>query len=79
MTVAPRASRAARSERQLTKILQHLGFAAERVPLSGSVGASFIGDITVLLLGEFVDIDGLTRVTARSLRKLVGEPKQTEI
>jgi Holliday junction resolvase len=47
---APR-QQGSRSERQLTKILQHLGFAAERVPLSGSVGGSFIGDITVPLLG----------------------------
>jgi hypothetical protein len=30
-------------------------------------------------LVEFVDFDGVTRVTARSLRKLVGEPEQTEI
>ena len=57
---APR-QQSSRSERQLTKILQHLGFAAERVPLSGSVGGSFIGDITVPLLG----VDRIVEVKVR--------------
>ncbi|MDQ0395192.1 hypothetical protein [Labrys monachus] len=40
-----------RVERALVRQLQEAGFAAERVPLSGSAGGSYIGDITVPLLG----------------------------
>ena len=40
-----------RVERQLVAQLQAAGFAAERVPLSGSAGGSYIGDFTVPLLG----------------------------
>src|ERR1700761_7177837 len=39
-----------RSEREIVRLLQVAGFAAERVPLSGSAGGSFLGDITVPLL-----------------------------
>jgi hypothetical protein len=40
-----------RAERALVRVLQGRGFAAERVPLSGSAGGRFAGDITVPLLG----------------------------
>jgi Holliday junction resolvase len=40
-----------RVERAIVRLLQDAGFAAERVPLSGSVGGSFAGDITIPLLG----------------------------
>src|SRR5215469_6127009 len=40
-----------RSERALVKFLQAHGFAAERIPLSGAAGGSFIGDLSVPLLG----------------------------
>jgi Holliday junction resolvase len=40
-----------RSERALVRFLQGHGFAAERVPLSGSAGGSYLGDVTVPLLG----------------------------
>jgi Holliday junction resolvase len=40
-----------RTERALVKHLQARGFAAERVPLSGSAGGCYLGDITVPLLG----------------------------
>jgi Holliday junction resolvase len=40
-----------RAERAVVKFLQGHGFAAERVPLSGSAGGSYLGDITVALLG----------------------------
>jgi hypothetical protein len=42
---------ASRGERALARFLQEHGFAAERVPLSGSAGGRFAGDITVPLLG----------------------------
>ena len=32
--------------------LQARGFAAERIPLSGSCGGRFVGDVTVPLLGR---------------------------
>jgi hypothetical protein len=41
----------ARAERALVRFLQVRGFAAERVPLSGSAGGSYVGDITVPVLG----------------------------
>ena len=40
-----------RAERALVRFLQDRGFAAERVPLSGSAGGRFAGDLTVPLLG----------------------------
>ena len=40
-----------RAERAIVKYLQDQGFAAERIPLSGSAGGSFAGDITVPALG----------------------------
>jgi len=39
-----------RVEREIVRLLQDAGFAAERVPLSGSAGGSYVGDITVPLL-----------------------------
>ena len=36
-----------RTERALVRFLQDRGFAAERVPLSGSAGGRFAGDITI--------------------------------
>jgi Holliday junction resolvase len=40
-----------RGERALVRFLQDRGFAAERVPLSGSVRGRFSGDLSVPLLG----------------------------
>lgn len=40
-----------RTERALVKYLQQVGFAAERVPLSGSARGRFGGDLSVPLLG----------------------------
>jgi Holliday junction resolvase len=47
-----RASRAKgnRAERAIVRYLQDRGFAAERVPLSGSAGGSYLGDLTVPVL-----------------------------
>lgn len=41
-----------RAERALVRFLQDRGFAAERIPLSGSAGGKFAGDISVPLLGH---------------------------
>ena len=51
-----------RAERAIVTYLQDRGFAAERVPLSGSAGGSFTGDITVPLLSR----DLCVEVKARS-------------
>ena len=50
-----------RVERFLVNLLLEHGFAAERIPLSGSAGGSFKGDVTVPLLG----VDRTAEVKAR--------------
>jgi Holliday junction resolvase len=47
---APRA-KGNRAERALVKFLQDRGFAAERVPLSGSAGGSYVGDLSIPIRG----------------------------
>lgn len=39
-----------RTERNIVHAMQERGFAAERIPLSGSAGGSFAGDVTMPLL-----------------------------
>jgi len=51
-----------RAERAMVKFLRESGFAAERVPLSGSAGGSYLGDLTVPLLG----IDRVVEVKCRA-------------
>ena len=51
----------ARAERALVRLLRGRGFAAERIPLSGSAGGRFTGDITIPLLG----VDRLAEVKVR--------------
>jgi hypothetical protein len=51
----------ARAERALVRLLQDRGFAAERVPMSGSAGGRFSGDITIPLLG----VDRIAEVKVR--------------
>jgi hypothetical protein len=51
-----------RAERAIVKFLQDRGFAAERVPLSGSAGGSYGGDLTVPVLG----VDWVVEVKCRS-------------
>ena len=50
-----------RAERALVRFLQDHGFAAERVPLSGSAGGSYFGDLSVPLLG----VDRIVEVKVR--------------
>jgi hypothetical protein len=40
-----------RLERQLVALLQRAGIAAERIPLSGSAGGKFAGDLSIPVLG----------------------------
>lgn len=57
-----------RSERALVRFLQDRGFAAERVPLSGSAGGSYVGDLTVPLLG--IDRTVEAKIRANGFREL---------
>ena len=50
-----------REERHLVALLQEAGFAAERVPLSGSAGGKYAGDLSIPLLG----IDRIVEVKVR--------------
>jgi Holliday junction resolvase len=50
-----------RLERALVRVLQDHGFAAERVPLSGSAGGSYTGDLTVPLLGRDLRVEAKAR------------------
>ncbi|MGY4570551.1 putative PDDEXK endonuclease [Bradyrhizobium sp. USDA 3256] len=51
-----------RAERAIVKFFQDRGFAAERVPLSGSAGGSYLGDLTVPIVG----VDRVIEVKARA-------------
>lgn len=59
-----------RVERAIVRALQNHGLAAERVPLSGAAGGSYVGDLTVPLLGA----DRVVEVKARrdGFRELYG-------
>jgi hypothetical protein len=51
-----------RAERAIVKFLIERGFAAERVPLSGSAGGSYLGDLTVPIL----EVDRVVEVKCRA-------------
>lgn len=51
-----------RAERAIVKFLQARGFAAERVPLSGSAGGSYLGDVTIPVLS----VDRVAEVKCRA-------------
>jgi Archaeal holliday junction resolvase (hjc) len=50
-----------RLERAIVKLLQEHGLGAERIPLSGSVGGSFSGDVTAPLIGRDLTIECKSR------------------
>jgi len=57
-----------RAERAIVRYLQDHGFAAERVPLSGSAGGSYFGDLIVPVLN--VDRVVEVKVRANGFREL---------
>ncbi len=59
-----------RVERALVKALQGAGFGAERVPLSGSAGGSYLGDLTTPLLGRDMVVE--VKARADGFRELYG-------
>jgi Holliday junction resolvase len=50
-----------RFERAIVKLFQDRGLGAERVPLSGSVGGSHSGDLTVPILGRDLIVEAKAR------------------
>jgi Holliday junction resolvase len=52
-----------RLERAIVRLLQDNGLAAERVPLSGAAGGSYLGDLTVPLLGVDRVVEAKARAT----------------
>jgi Holliday junction resolvase len=61
MAAAHRAKKATASERAIIRLLQDRGLGAERVPLSGSAGGSYSGDLTVPLLGRDLVVEAKAR------------------
>ena len=59
-----------RAERAIVAFLQDNGFAAERVPLSGSAGGKYVGDVTIPLLGR--DMCAEVKVRAHGFSQLYG-------
>ena len=57
-----------RGEREVAKYAQGRGIAAERIPLSGSCGGRFNGDISVPLLSR--DFIGEVKVRRNDVRRL---------
>jgi Archaeal holliday junction resolvase (hjc) len=55
-----------RAERALVRALQDKGFAAERVPLSGSAGGKYCGDLTVPIVGRDHVVEVKVRATGFS-------------
>ena len=50
-----------RLERAIVKLLQDAGLAAERVPLSGAAGGSYLGDVTCPCLGRDLVVEAKAR------------------
>ena len=70
---APRGGRRSRQkgdrvERAIVKALQNAGFGAERVPLSGSAGGSYCGDLTVPVIGRDLVVE--VKARANGFREL---------
>jgi len=57
-----------RAERAIVHFFQDRGFAAERVPLSGSAGGSYLGDMTVPVAGR--DLVAEVKCRADGFREL---------
>jgi hypothetical protein len=56
-------SKGLRFERQLVNSFQEVGLGAERIPLSGSAGGSFTGDITLPVRGVDKRLEAKKRST----------------
>ena len=63
-------TKGARTERGIVNALKASGIAAERVPLSGSVGGRFAGDIMLPLMGRDLCVE--VKARADGFRELYG-------
>jgi hypothetical protein len=68
MSGARHRRKGSRAERALVAFLRNRGFAAERIPLSGAVGGSFTGDISLTLLGRDFVVE--VKVRGNGFRRL---------
>jgi Holliday junction resolvase len=50
-----------RLERAIVRLAQDYGLGAERVPLSGAVGGSYCGDLTIPVLGRDLTVEAKSR------------------
>jgi hypothetical protein len=57
-----------RAERAIVNLLKENGLKAERVPLSGSAGGSYLGDLTVPIAGASRVVE--VKVRAKGFRQL---------
>jgi Holliday junction resolvase len=57
-----------RFERAIVRLLQDNGIGAERVPLSGSAGGSYLGDLTCPAIGRDLRVEAKSR--ANGFREL---------
>lgn len=64
----PSRDKGLRTERSLVRMLQNVGFAAERVPLSGAAHGRFGSDVSIPLLG--VDRRAEVKVRRSGFREL---------
>lgn len=55
-----------RLERALVKLFQDHGLGAERVPLSGAAGGSYLGDLTVPVIGRDLVVEAKARANSFS-------------
>jgi Holliday junction resolvase len=55
-----------RLERALVKLLQDHGLGAERVPLSGAAGGSYLSDLTVPVIGRELVVEAKARANSFS-------------
>jgi hypothetical protein len=63
-------NKGARTERGIVKALQANGIAAARVPLSGSAGGRFAGDVILPLMGRDLRVE--VKARADGFRELYG-------
>ena len=63
MNGKPSRDKGARMERAVVHACQEMGFAAERIPLSGAAGGSFAGDVSLPILGVDRRIECKKRAT----------------
>ncbi|MEQ9634626.1 MAG: hypothetical protein RLW68_00930 [Devosia marina] len=62
----PSRDKGQREERSIVHAFQDHGIGAERVPLSGSAGGSYVGDVSIPVMGEDWVFEAKVRATGFS-------------